>query len=100
MHLCQIPRADQRIDAADQIVDRQQADAAVTDRDPAVGRIVAVVAHHKQMAGRHAEFGNIVERIELLRFEEHMLVAARQRLDETRDGLCATRLPLPSSQGR
>src|SRR5262245_52992570 len=42
-----VPRADHGIRASDQIVDRQEPDAAVAHRNAAVGGIVAVVAQHE-----------------------------------------------------
>ena len=39
--------------STDDVLERNIADPAALGRDPAVEGIVAVVAHHEEMAGRH-----------------------------------------------
>ena len=57
----EIPGTDHGIGASDQVVDRQHADAAIAQRHAAVGGVVAIVAHDKQMAGRYRHFRGVVE---------------------------------------
>src|SRR6478735_9050640 len=78
----EIPGADHGIGPADQIVDRQQSDAAVAHRDAAVGGVVPVVAEHEQLSRRHRHFRRVVEPAIVLDLEDRVADAVRQRLDE------------------
>ncbi len=85
--VAEIPGSDQRLDPADQIVYRQKPNAAGFECDPAVGGIVAVVAHHEQMVRRHGDFGHVVERADAGMLENRMAAIARQGLDVARRGM-------------
>src|SRR6187397_2093970 len=78
-----VPGADHGIGAADQIVDRQQADTAVAHRDAAVGGVVSVIAEHEQIARRYRHFSGVVEAAIIADLEDRVLDAIRQRLDIT-----------------
>jgi hypothetical protein len=53
------PRSDQGVDAPDQVADRQQTDAAPTDRNPAIRRVVAIAAHDEKVVWRDHGFDQV-----------------------------------------
>src|SRR5205085_2626455 len=65
----EIPGAYDRVDPADQVVGRQQPDAALVHGHAAVGGVVAVVAHHEQAVLWHCDFRRVVERAMVDRLE-------------------------------
>src|SRR5260221_542008 len=77
----EIPGSDHGVGAADQIIHRQQPDAALADGNAAVGGVVAVVAHHEQMIRRHRYFGRVVEPAIVAQFENRVADTIRQGLD-------------------
>ena len=77
----EVPRADHGVRTADQIIHRQQSDAAVAHRDATVGRVVAVVAEHEQLPRRHRHLGGVVEPAVVAKLENRVADAIGQRLD-------------------
>src|SRR6516164_2350394 len=77
----EIPGAHHRVRAADQIVDRQQPDAAFANRDAAVGGIVAIIAEYEEFSRRHGHFHRVVEPAVVAQLVDRMRNAVRQRLD-------------------
>src|SRR5271170_3875996 len=63
--------------AADEVFERDIADLA---EHAAVGRVVAVVAHHEVMPGRHVINLGVVEKAVVLEIERLVAHAAGQRL--------------------
>src|SRR6202171_6875128 len=76
-----VPGPDHRIGAADQIVDRQQANAAVAHGNAAVGGVVAVIAEHEQFSRRYRHFRRVVEAAVVAHLEDSVGEAVRQPLD-------------------
>src|SRR4051812_13758471 len=81
-----VPRPDHALDPSDQIFHRYGADATGRRSEAAVGGIVAIVAHHENLASADPEFSRIVEIAIAAKLEDRMLAPVRQRFDETRRG--------------
>src|SRR6185312_8348826 len=79
----EVPGADHGVGAADQIIHRQQANAALAHGHAAVGGIVAVVAKHEELAGRHRHLERVVEPSVVAHLQDGVGNDVRQRLNVT-----------------
>src|SRR5206468_11914967 len=70
-----IPRADDCIDAADQVLDRHEADAARGRREPAIRGVVPIVAHHEDLVGSDNKLLRVIELALPAKLEDGMLAS-------------------------
>src|ERR1700682_2514723 len=87
-----LDREEDDLGATDDVLERHVADTAAFGSHAAVGRVVAIVAHHEIMTGRHVIWADIVVEAMVDQIERGVGNAVRRGLAPAFPPLCARAL--------